>query len=119
MPGVAPEQRTIMWREATQTLAKFHAVDYKKIGLEKFGRPDNFYNRQIQTWTTICEAQAKAADVESKEPVGQLPHFDETIRFFRSERLQPKDRATLVHGDYKIDNLVFHKTEPRVIGILE
>ena len=119
MPGVEPEQRTIMWREAIRTLARFHAVDYKAVGLEKFGKPVGFYNRQIQTWNTICNSQAKAVDVETKEPVGQLPHFEDLIRFFKNEKLQPGDRATLVHGDYKIDNLVFHKTESRLIGILE
>lgn len=119
MPGVGADERTALWREAIKTLARFHAVDYKKVGLEKFGKPSGFYNRQIQTWITICSSQAKAVDVETKEPVGQLPHFEETVRFFKNEKLQPKDQATLVHGDYKIDNLVFHKTEPRVIGILE
>ena len=119
MPGVDPEQRTLLWREAVRTLARFHAVDVRAVGLESFGRPAGFYNRQIQTWVTICQAQAKAVDVETKEPVGQLPHFEELVRFFKNEKLQPRDRTTLVHGDYKIDNLVFHKTEPRVIGILE
>ena len=119
MPGVDPKDRVAMWRDAVQTLARFHAVDYKKVGLEKFGKLSGFYARQINTWSTICDSQSKAKDVETGEVVGQLPHFDETVRFFKNERLQPKDRATLVHGDYKIDNLVFHKTEPRVIGILE
>jgi aminoglycoside phosphotransferase (APT) family kinase protein len=58
-------------------------------------------------------------DVETKEIVGKIPHFDEMIAFFSNVKSQPKDRGTLVHGDYKIDNLVYHKTEPRVIGILE
>lgn len=119
MPGVTPEERTQMWKNATQTLARLHAVDYRKIGLEKFGKSVGFYNRQIQTWTTICASQEKVVDVETKEPVGKLPHFDESVHFFMNEKAQPKDRATLVHGDYKIDNLVFHKTESRVIGILE
>ncbi|KAH7170763.1 kinase-like domain-containing protein [Dactylonectria macrodidyma] len=119
MPGISAAEREAMWREAVKTLARFHAVDYKKAGLERFGKPSGFYNRQIQTWTTICGSQEKAIDVETHEAVGKLPHFDETVRFFKNERLQPKDRATLVHGDYKIDNLVFHKTEPRVIGILD
>ncbi|KAI5466264.1 kinase-like domain-containing protein [Mariannaea sp. PMI_226] len=119
MPDVSVAEREAMWRDAVKTLARFHAVDYKKVGLERFGKPSGFYNRQVDTWFTICGKQEQAVDVETKEPVGKLPYFDETVRFFKNERLQPKDRATLVHGDYKIDNLVFHKTEPRVIGILD
>jgi acyl-CoA dehydrogenase len=119
MPEVSAEERTQMWKDATQTLARLHAVDFRAVGLEKFGKAEGFFNRQIQTWTTICASQEKVKDVETGEPVGKLPHFDETVGFFRNERAQPRDRATLVHGDYKIDNLVFHKTEPRVIGILE
>ena len=64
-------------------------------------------------------AQAHTVDVESKAEVGQIPHFDEIMAFFSNPKLQPKDRATLIHGDYKIDNVVFHKIEPKVIGILE
>ncbi|KAF5022126.1 hypothetical protein F66182_5829 [Fusarium sp. NRRL 66182] len=119
MQGVEPTEREAMWRDAVMTLARLHAVDYKEVGLEKFGKPSGFYPRQINTWVTICGNQEKAVDVETKEPVGKLPFFEETVRFFKNERLQPKDRATLVHGDYKIDNLVFHKTESRVIGILD
>lgn len=63
--------------------------------------------------------QEKAVDVETKEPVGKIQHFDEMVEFFAVKGLQPKDRATLVHGDYKLDNMIFHKTEPRVIGILD
>ena len=119
MPGVETEERTAMWREAVRTLARFHAVRPAEVGLEKFGKAEGFYGRQIQTWTTICMSQEKMEDVETKEAVGRLPHFEDIIRFFKNEKLQPRDRTTLVHGDYKIDNLVFHKTEPRVIGILE
>lgn len=57
--------------------------------------------------------------MDTKEPVGDIPHFHEMIEFFKDKSKQPKDRSTLIHGDYKIDNLVFHKTEPRVIGILD
>jgi acyl-CoA dehydrogenase len=102
-----------------QTLAKLHRVKPADVGLETFGKATGFYNRQIRTWSTICASQASAVDVDTREPVGQLPHFDELMHFFRDERLQPLDRSTLIHGDYKIDNLVFHRTEPRVIGILE
>lgn len=101
------------------TLAKFHAVDPKSVGLESFGKPTGFYNRQIATFNTISEAQSQAVDVDTKKPVGKINHFDDMVAFFSDRRTQPKDRSSFVHGDYKIDNVVFHKTEPRVIGILE
>lgn len=119
MPSVTAGERTALWREAARTLAALHAVDHEAVGLGSFGRPSGFYNRQIRTWTGICASQASAVDVDTAQPVGQLPRFDETVRFFRDPARQPADRAALVHGDYKIDNLVFHKTEARVIGILE
>lgn len=102
-----------------RTLAKLHRIVPKDAGLEDYGRPSNFYNRQIKTFTTISKAQAAAIDIETKEPVGQIPHVEEILGFFGDAKYQPKDRGTPIHGDYKIDNLVFHKTEPRVIGILE
>lgn len=58
--------------------------------------------------------------MDTHKPVGPIhPQFDALIDFFGDTALQPKDRATLVHGDFKIDNLMFHPTEPRVIGILD
>ena len=102
-----------------RTLAKFHKVDFSSIGLEKFGRHTGFYDRQLKTFGTLCIAQAEAKDVETGKAVGKIPYFDEMVSFFGNKSEQPQDRGTLIHGDYKIDNLVFHKTEPRVIGILD
>jgi aminoglycoside phosphotransferase (APT) family kinase protein len=119
VPGVSADERMSLWHEAIRTLAKFHSVDFRKIGLESYGKCDRFYDRQLATWKQICTAQSQAVDVDSKQPVGQIPHFDDLLRFFADKNLQPLDRVTLVHGDYKLDNMVFHKTEPRVIGILD
>lgn len=140
MPGVSAKERRAMyvsryfggcdknsiligcenrWHDAIRTLAKLHRVNISEAGLTSFGKSAGFYDRQIKTFGTISEAQASTVDIETKEPVGQIPHIEEILRFFRDRKFQPKDRAALVHGDYKIDNLVFHKTEPRVIGILE
>ncbi|KAF6830383.1 aminoglycoside phosphotransferase [Colletotrichum musicola] len=120
MPEVSsPEERTALWKAATATLAALHKVDPDSVGLGRFGKREGFYKRQVATWTTICESQAAAVDLETGEKVGDLPHFGEMVRFFADEGRQPGDRGTLVHGDYKIDNIVFHKTEPRVIGVLD
>ncbi|KAI9813076.1 MAG: hypothetical protein M1827_004296 [Pycnora praestabilis] len=119
LPDVAPAERTEMWHDAIRTLAKLHRIDPKSVGLETFGKPLGFYNRQIATFQTISEAQSKAVDIETNVPVGKIPHFDDFLDFFKDPKTQPRDRGSPVHGDYKIDNLVFHKTEPRVIGILD
>lgn len=107
------------WKSAVETLAKFHRVVPKSVGLEKFGKPTGFYDRQIATFTTVSKAQAQVLDKDTQEPVGELPHFEDMVGFFSQKATQPRDRGTLVHGDYKIDNMIFHKTEPRVIGILD
>jgi aminoglycoside phosphotransferase (APT) family kinase protein len=101
------------------TLAKFHRVSPSSVNLASYGKNSEFYDRQLATFNTIQDAQAKAVDVDTKEAVGKIPHYDDMVAFFGDKKLQPKDRSSFVHGDYKIDNVVFHKTEPRVIGILE
>ncbi|KAL2374934.1 hypothetical protein RJ035_002199 [Blastomyces gilchristii] len=119
MPGVSPRDRTELWKDAARTLAKFHRVDPKSIGMEKFGRAGGFYDRQISTFSVISKTQAQAVDVDTKIPVGDIPHFNDMVRFFSNKATHPRDRSTFVHGDYKIDNMVFHKTENRVIGVLD
>lgn len=119
MPEVSPEERLEMWKDAIRTLAKLHRLDPKSIGLGTYGKPTGFYNRQIATFSTLNDAQGAVKDVESGQLVGKVPHSDYFIDYFKNQATQPKDRGTLVHGDFKIDNLVYHKTEPRVIGILE
>ena len=107
------------WRAAIDTLAKLHRVNVKETGLESFGKPSGFYNRQLATLKSVSKAQSRVADVDTGELVGELPHFSDVTEFFSNPRTQPQDRSTLVHGDFKIDNLVFHRSEPKVIGILE
>ncbi|KAK0267498.1 hypothetical protein LTR35_016228 [Friedmanniomyces endolithicus] len=119
LPGVSEEDRRAMWKSAVETLGKFHSVKPADVEMQEFGRANNFYNRQLKTFATISQAQAKAVDVESGVSVGDIPHYHEMTRFFGQEETQPKDRSTFVHGDYKIDNMVFHATEPYVIGILD
>jgi aminoglycoside phosphotransferase (APT) family kinase protein len=100
-------------------LAKLHRVDFNAIGLGDFGRQSGFYSRQVKTFGTIMHAQAKVKDVDTGKAVGYMPHAEEMLEWFKNPKNQPQDRSGIVHGDYKIDNMVFHKTEPRVIGVLE
>ena len=119
MPEVEPEVRTAMWKDAVQTLARFHRIPPASVKMESFGKSGGFYNRQIKLFKSLAETQSQAKDVDTHEEVGQIPYFEEMTGFFAQDSTQPRDRATFIHGDYKIDNVVFHKTEPRVIGILE
>jgi len=118
-PGVTPEERNEMWHDAVRTLAKLHRINPASIGLSTFGKPTGFYNRQINTFKQLGEAQSLAKDVETGQEVGKIPGFDALVQYFSDPKSQPNDRGNPIHGDYKIDNLVYHKTEPRVIGILD
>lgn len=119
IPDVPASDRQQMWEDAIRTLGKLHAVIPSEVGLGNFGRNGGFYGRQIKTFTTLNEAQGNVKDIESGKAVGQVPHTAAFLSFFKDPATQPADRATLIHGDFKIDNLVYHKTEPRVIGILD
>lgn len=101
------------------TLGKLHRIDYAAIGLANYGKPGRFYQRQLRTFRTITTAQAEVKSKKTGESVGAVPGINEMIEYFDEPATQPSDRRTLIHGDYKMDNLVFHKTKPRVIGILE
>lgn len=107
------------WHDALRTLGKFHRVDPASVKMSSFGKATGFYDRQLKLFKDLSLAQASAVDVDTKEEVGKIPKFDDMVAFFSAPATQPKDRGTFIHGDYKIDNLIFHKTEPRVIGILE
>ncbi|KAL4896999.1 kinase-like domain-containing protein [Aspergillus ambiguus] len=117
MPGVTAEHRQEMWRDAVRTLVKLHKIDYNAVGLGGVSKHDGFYDRQIRTFLRIAQSQAQAVNIQTKAPLGELPHLQEVADFFKTR--QPRDRSTIVHGDFKIDNIVFHKTEPRVIGVLD
>ncbi|KAG0300006.1 hypothetical protein BGZ98_009566 [Dissophora globulifera] len=110
------EERRLCWLSAVDTLAKLHKVDYKAVGLENYGKSSGFYRRQISSLSKVAAAQAAAKDKEGNE-VGPIPGMDEVTAWFK--KCEVKDSTSIVHGDFKIDNLVFHPTEPRVIGILD
>jgi aminoglycoside phosphotransferase (APT) family kinase protein len=117
IPDVSAQDRYEMWTSALLTLALLHRTPYTDIGLQGFGKVSGFYSRQIRTLSAISAAQAATKDVDTGKLVGPIPYFEENMEYF--SKTQPDDRTVIIHGDYKIDNLVFHPTEPRVIGILD
>lgn len=108
------------WREAARTLGKLHSVKLSKVGLDAWKRPADFYTRQVKSLGSVSAAQARTRSNSSNgHEVGQFPYFDELVSFFADKGLQPGERKVLVHGDFKLDNLVFHKSRAEVIGILD
>jgi aminoglycoside phosphotransferase (APT) family kinase protein len=108
LPGLAPSERQAMFQSMNRVIAALHSVDYVAVGLAEFGRPGNYLARQIARWSR----QYQASETDKQ------PAMDRLIEWL-PPHLPPEGAARIVHGDYRIDNLIFHPTEPRVIGVLD
>lgn len=112
------EERKKCWLSAIDTLSALHRIDPTKIGLGDYGKTSGFYTRQMKSLGKVSAVQAKVEEKDQPgKTVGDLPGIDKFLQWFCTN--MPKDENTIVHGDYKIDNLIFHPTEPKVIGILD
>lgn len=108
LPGVTPEERGLMYRSLAQALAALHNVDPSAVGLSNYGKSGNYFTRQISRWTKQWELSRTRDDANIEHLIAWLP------------RNIPEDDATGVsHGDYRVGNVMFHETEPRVIAILD
>ena len=103
-----PADRRAIFDSMVDVLAQLHAIDYKAIDLESFGRPGNYFARQISRWTK----QYIASETE------KVPAMDRLIEWL-PENIPEHDVSAIVHGDYKLDNMILHPNEPRVIAILD
>lgn len=108
LPGLSPLERSAIYRDMNRVIAALHGQDYAALGLESFGKPGNYFARQIGRWSRQC--------TESTLP---LPAAMQRLMDWLPQHIPADDETTLVHGDYRMDNLVFHPTEPRVIGVLD
>ena len=108
LPDITPEERRAIYKAKCKTFADLHNTDWRAIGLEGFGKEKDYVARQIHRWTKQYTASetTKIADMDAL--MAWLP-----------ENIPPGDKTTIVHGDYRLDNMVLHATEPRVIAVLD
>ena len=109
LPEVARGERRRLFASMNETLARLHLVDVGAVGLADYGRPGNYFERQIARWSGQYRG-----DVEA----GREAHLDRLVEWLPAH-IPPGDETRLVHGDYRIDNLVFHPAEPRVLAVLD
>jgi aminoglycoside phosphotransferase (APT) family kinase protein len=108
LPGLHHAERGVVYTAMVETMARLHAVDWRAVGLENFGKPAGYLPRQIALWTRQYEA-AKTHGI---------PAMDELIRWLPAH-IPPGEITTIAHGDFRLENLMYHPTEPRVIGVLD
>lgn len=108
MPNDAPDYRRATYNAMIDTLAGLHAVDVDAAGLSDYGKPGNYFGRQVERWTK----QYKLAETETMDSMERL------IAFLPAS-LPEQTRTSVVHGDYRIDNMIWAKTEPKVLAVLD
>jgi aminoglycoside phosphotransferase (APT) family kinase protein len=108
LPGLEPRERRALWDDAVSVLARLHAVDWRAAGLADFGRPGNYYARQLHRWI----GQYRASETEP------IPAMERLIEWLPAH-VPPDDTTTLVHGDFRIGNTIVHETEPRIQAVLD
>jgi aminoglycoside phosphotransferase (APT) family kinase protein len=108
MPGMTPAQRAAHYDEMNRVISQLHTIDYAAIGLADYGKPGNYFVRQIDRWTR----QYKASETE------KIDAMDRLIEWLPNN-IPPGDDTSIVHGDYRLDNMIFHPTEPRVLAVLD
>ena len=108
IPDSNPAERRAIYKDKIETLAKLHNTDVAAVGLSDFGKPGNYFGRQVDRWGK----QYVASETQ------KIPVMDRLIDWL-PKTLPADDQTSVVHGDYRLDNMVIHPTEPRVIAVLD
>jgi aminoglycoside phosphotransferase (APT) family kinase protein len=109
-PGLRPDERAALYDAMCATLAEIHKLDFRALDLSDFGKPGNYFKRQLSRWSGLWN-QYRAGDDDN-------PNLDRLVSWL-AERAPESGTITLCHGDFRIGNVMFHKGEPRVIGVLD
>lgn len=108
LPGVPAADRRAMYDDMVDVLARLHEVDVAAAGLSDFGKPGNYYARQVARWGQQYVA-AKTDEIAAMD----------RLMSWLPEHIPPGDETTIAHGDYRVENLIFHPTEPRVVAVVD
>ena len=112
LPGMGPGERAAVYDEMNRVIAALHCVDIAQAGLADYGKPGNYFERQIGRWGKQYLASVTQPNPAMDELMAWLPaHMPASAR--------DASKVAVVHGDYRLDNLVFHPTEPRVLAVLD
>lgn len=108
LPELEPAERRAIYEAKVKTFADLHNVDWRAAGLEGFGKEGDYVARQIHRWSKQYKASETETITEMNELIEWLPN-----------NIPPGETTTIVHGDYRLDNMVLHPTEPKVIAVLD
>jgi aminoglycoside phosphotransferase (APT) family kinase protein len=108
LPGLSNAERATIYDEMNRVIARLHTVDIERAGLSDYGKAGNYFQRQIGRWSK----QYRASETEPIDAMNRLIDW-------LPVHIPPSDETTVVHGDYRMDNLIFHPTEGRIIAILD
>jgi aminoglycoside phosphotransferase (APT) family kinase protein len=108
LPGVAPEDRRALYADMVAVLARLHGVDVQSAGLADFGKAGNYFARQIARWSQ----QYLAARTDD------IPAMDRLMAWLPAH-VPAGDDTAIVHGDYRVENLIVHPTEPRIVAVVD
>jgi aminoglycoside phosphotransferase (APT) family kinase protein len=112
LPGMTPAERAAIYDECNRVIAALHTVDFVQQGLGSYGKPGNYFERQIGRWSRQYQASITQPIAEMDQLMAWLPQHIPAMA--RDERL-----VAIVHGDYRLDNLMFDPVQPRVIAVLD
>ena len=108
MPDSSPDERAACYDSMNDVLARLHKVDFRAVGLGDYGRPSGYVERQVARWSKQYEASKTE----------EIPEMDRLIEWLM-QHTPAGDETTIAHGDYRMENIIFHPSEPRVVAVLD